>query len=95
MTLYCLTVLCLWTRFIASHARNVAYVGPTLPIKHPVDSSVHPFDEWPVVSIVGREDRLKFVSSFQLVSGTAYCDRLSGERYSEATGQQLSVLSWE
>ena len=32
------------------------------------------------------------MSSFQLVSGTADRGRLSGERYSEVTGQRLLVL---
>jgi len=48
-------------------------------IEYPVDRFVHPLDKWPVIPIVSCEDRLKFVGPFQLVSGTAYCHRLSGE----------------
>ena len=34
-----------------------------------------------------------FVSTFQLVSGAAYCSGLSGKRYSEVAGLHLAVSS--
>ena len=78
---------------ITSHARDLAYAGHTSPIEYLVDRFVHPLDEWSVIRIVSCEDGLKFVGSFQLVSGTAYCGGLPGKRYSEVAGPQMLVLS--
>jgi len=78
MSPYCPTVL-----YVYELAVYCSYARHTLPIEYLVDRFVYPLDKWPVGPIVSREDRFKSVSSFQLVSGTAYCDRFSGECYSE------------
>ena len=78
--------------FITSHARDLAYARHTSPIEYLVDRFIYPLDEWPAIPIVGCEDRLKFVNSFQLVSRTAYCDRLSNKRYPEVTRPRLLAV---
>lgn len=85
MSLYCLTILYVYGLAVyyiscEGHASSVEYL---------IDRFVHPLDEWPVVPIVSCENRLKFMGSFQLVSGTAYCDRLPGECYPEVTARRL------
>lgn len=69
--------------FITSHARDPAYARHNSSIEYLVDRFVRPLDEWPTIPIVSCEYRLEFVSSFQLVSRTAYCDRLSNKCYPE------------
>jgi len=86
-------VVCLWTRLITSHARDLACAGQTSSVENLVDRFVHPPNEWPVVSVVGCEDRFKSVSPFQLMSGTTYCDRFSCECYPEVAGPQLVASS--
>jgi len=72
---YCLTVLYVYELavYCISYARHMS------PIEYLVDRFVHPLDKRSFIPIVSCEDRLESVSPFQLVSGTAYCHRLSDE----------------
>lgn len=78
--------------FITSHDKDLAYVRQASSIEHLVDRFVYPLDECPVTPIVSCEDSLEFVGSFQLVSGTAYCDRFAGECYPEVSEARLLVV---
>lgn len=75
--------------FIAFHGKGLLYVRRALSVEHLVDRFVYPLDECPLTPIISCEDSLELVSSFQLVSGTAYCNRLASECYPEVTEARL------
>jgi len=80
MLLCCLTTLYVYGLGLLHPVRDTSlYARCTSSIEHLVDRFVYPFNEWPVFAVVSREYRLKLVSPFQLMSGTADRGRLSYE----------------
>lgn len=97
MTSRCVSLLsycfvCLWTSCLLHPIRDLTYTRHTSTIEYLVDGFVHPLNEWPAIPIISCEDRLKFVSSLQLVSRAAYCIGLPSKCYPEVTGPRWLVV---